>query len=109
MIRTLFFVGSLAAVCGACSSSDEKANCPDLAGDWVITNHCDATLIDEQVKVSANGCSLTFGAPFNGFTGNVSADGGLTVNGPQSCEGAASASNITLVCTPGTCVVKLER
>jgi hypothetical protein len=110
MIRTLFLVGLLGVVCGACSSSDDdKANCPDVGGDWHVTQHCDASLIDEHMTVIANGCSLTFGAPFNGFTGTVSADGDISVNGPQSCEGVASASDIELICTPNSCVVKLER
>jgi len=54
MIRTLFLVGLLGVVCGACSSSDDdKANCPDVGGDWHVTQHCDASLIDEHMTVLA--------------------------------------------------------
>jgi hypothetical protein len=31
------------------------------------------------------------------------------LSGPQSCTGTATASAISMTCTPGTCTVKLTR
>jgi hypothetical protein len=33
----------------------------------------------------------------------------VVLSGPQSCTGTASASSISMTCTPGTCPVKLAR
>ena len=108
MIRTPLFIALLCGA-GGCSSSSTNAGCPDLSGNWVIAAHCATSLIGEPVKVTANGCALSFGAPFDGFKGNVSADGAVTVTGAQSCSGVASASEIGMVCTPQSCMVKLSR
>ena len=66
------------------------------------------------VTAHANGPlgSLVFhdpSSPFNGFTGTVTADGKVTVSGPQSCTGTATSSAISMSCTPGTCSVTLSR
>jgi hypothetical protein len=113
MIRTLF----CSLLIGACSSSSSGspdagaagAACPNVAGTWTITAHCDATLIGQPAVVTQSACSLTFAAPFNGFTGTVANDGALTLSGPQTCSGTASSTDLTLNCTPGTCVVKLSK
>jgi hypothetical protein len=100
----------------ACSSSsstasggDGGATCPDVAGMWKITAHCDPSLVGQSLVVTQNGCSLTFAAPFNGFTGTLTSAGEITVSGPQSCTGTATVSSISMSCTPGTCTVTLAR
>jgi hypothetical protein len=59
--------------------------------------------------VTQTDCTLSFAAPFDGFTGTVTSDGMLSLSGPQSCTGTVTASSISMVCTPGTCDVKLAR
>jgi hypothetical protein len=74
-----------------------------------VTTHCDPTLVGKDAVVTQSGCNLTFGAPFNGFTGSVTADSKVTIAGPQTCSGTASTSSIALSCTPGMCSVTLSR
>jgi hypothetical protein len=103
----------LVAACSSSSSppaaSGEGGACPNVAGTWKITAHCDPSLIGQNAGVAQSGCSLTFQAPFNGFTGTVTSDDKITVSGPQSCSGSATASAISMSCTPGTCAVTLSR
>jgi hypothetical protein len=73
-----------------------------------VTAHCDASLIGQKAVVTQTGCSLSFAAPFNGFTGTVTG-ATLTLNGPQSCTGTVMANSISMMCTPGTCDVTLSR
>jgi hypothetical protein len=107
------------SVCSACGSSSspgsaptqngEGGSCPDISGTWTVTAHCDTSLIGQKAVVTESACALSFAAPFNGFTGSVSAGGGITLGGPQSCTGTVSSSSITMTCTPGTCSVALSR
>ena len=90
-------------------SGNGGGNCPDVSGAWQVTDHCDASLIGFSMNVMQADCTLSFAAPFNGFNGNVSRDGQITISGVQSCSGTASESAISMNCTPGTCVVKLSR
>jgi hypothetical protein len=119
MIRLSFAaVTALLLALAACSSDDTPAAatpsggsalCPNVAGTWKVTAHCDASLIGADAVVTQSGCALTFAAPFNGFTGDVGADGATRVSGPQTCTGTASPSKMTLACTPGTCSVELTK
>ena len=109
MIRNLFLVGVLCAACGACSSSSDPSGCPDVSGGWEITAHCDAAFIGMTLQVTENACALSFSKPFDGFSGHVSEDGKITLSGPQSCTGTATSSEVSMNCTPGTCLVKLAR
>lgn len=93
----------------ASSSSGGTVSCPDLAGTWTVTAHCDASLIGQTAVVAENDCHLTFAAPFDGFTGTVGTDGKLSVTGPQSCTGTSNASSLSMSCTPGACSVSLTR
>ena len=105
-------IGCLLVVGCSSSSTDDKpsnGNCPSAAGSWTVTKHCEASLVGMTATVAQESCALSFAAPFNGFTGEVSADGGVTLNGPQSCTGALSNDAIELTCTPGTCLVTLSR
>jgi hypothetical protein len=120
MIRAIF---ALCALCAACSSSSEPSqtasggdsgsaggsSCPDLSGAWDVTAHCEASLIGMTLQVTDNACALSFAAPFDSFSGSVSADGKITLSGPQECSGTATANAISMNCTPGTCIVKLSR
>ena len=119
MVRNVFPLLPLLLVLG-CSSGSPTASpasgdsgasgaCPDTAGAWMITAHCDPSLIGQSVTVTQTDCSLSFAAPFDGFTGTVGPDGKVVLSGPQSCTGTASASSISMTCTPGTCPVKLAR
>ncbi|HWZ90453.1 MAG TPA: hypothetical protein VNW92_16430 [Polyangiaceae bacterium] len=91
------------------SAGAPSAGCPDVSGTWRVTAHCDATLVGMSLTVTETACALSFAAPFNGFTGSVSDAGKITLSGPQSCTGDATASAISMTCTPGTCLVKLAR
>ena len=107
-----FVIGCLLFIGCSSSSTDDKpsnGNCPSAAGSWTVTKHCEASLVGMTATVAQESCALSFAAPFNGFTGEVSADGGVTLNGPQSCTGALSNDAIELTCTPGTCLVTLSR
>jgi hypothetical protein len=109
------FFGLLLLLGAGCSSgSDAPATpatggCPIVGGTWKVTAHCDPSLIGQSAVVTQTDCSLTFAAPFNGFTGTVTSDDKISVSGPQSCTGTASASSISMSCTPGTCTVTLSR
>jgi hypothetical protein len=119
MLRPLFFalIPLFISACGSSSSGpsdssaagDTSTACPNVAGTWNIAEHCDLTLVGKTAVVMENDCSLTFAAPFDGFTGTVASDGKLTLSGPQTCSGTASSSVIDLRCTPGTCSVKLTK
>jgi hypothetical protein len=65
------------------------------------------------VTVTQSSCSLSFAAPFTGYSGTVASDGSLNVTGPtatgtQNCTGSATTSSIDLSC-PGPCAVTLAR
>jgi hypothetical protein len=115
MLRALCAAAlALVLACGSSSSSDGGGGgggggCPSVAGTWNITGHCDPSLVGQSLVVTQTGCSLSFAAPFNGFTGTLTSDGKIAVTGPQSCSGTATASAISMSCTPGTCTVTLAR
>jgi len=87
-MRGVRFLVALLLLC-ACSSSSPSsgslspdggsAACPDVAGTWNITAHCDASLIGQSVAVTQTDCTLSFAAPFDGFTGTVTNDGMLSL------------------------------
>lgn len=120
MFRRLFAAALLLAGCGSGDGSPAPAGaggesdgkdggCPDVSGQWTVAKHCDASLVGLDLTVSETDCALTFAAPFNRFMGSVDAARNITLSGPQDCTGAVSATTITMVCTPGTCDVSLER
>jgi len=97
----------------ACGSDDDDSsangNCPNVSGSWTVSEHCDASLVGKKADVTQTGCNLAFAAPFNGFSGSVTAAGDVSVTGPQTCSGKASSSEIALDCTPSACKVTLAR
>jgi hypothetical protein len=94
---------------GGGSSSGSSGACPNVAGAWKITAHCDASLVGQALTITQTDCALAFSAPFNGFTSTLTTDGKISVSGPQTCTGTAAASAISMTCTPGTCLVTLGR
>ena len=104
------------ALCACSSSSGDStentadgAACPNLAGNWTVSTHCDMSLVGQTATVTQTNCSLSFAPPFDGFTGSVTSAGQITLAGPQSCTGTAAMSALSLSCTPGTCTVSLTR
>ncbi|HET9932752.1 MAG TPA: hypothetical protein VFQ35_18740 [Polyangiaceae bacterium] len=110
-MRSLLIGCLLALGCGSSSTNEPSPNgsCPSLAGAWTVTKHCDASLVGMTATVNQQTCSLSFASPFNGFSGQVTADGAVTLSGPQSCTGSVANDAIDLTCTPGTCLVTLSR
>ena len=122
-MRVFVVLASVLFAVTACSSSDSSSSssgstgssgasgatpaCPTVAGNWKVTQHCDTSLVGSPIVVTQNGCNLTFSAPFDKFSASETSDGKLTVTGPQTCTGTASATAIDMSCTPGTCTVVL--
>src|SRR5689334_567317 len=127
MIRSLFVIGVMSLVCSACGDSSDSPNsggsagsgnaggannansCPDVSGNWTLTDHCEASYIGMTLTVIENDCALSFAAPFAAFAGNVTADGKIMLTGPQDCTGTATATSVSMSCTPDPCPVKLSR
>jgi hypothetical protein len=118
MTQSLFVLLVLGVTaCGSDAAGPAAANggssgsqgCPDVSGTWKLTKHCDASLVGMSLTVTERDCALTFAAPFDSFMGSVSAAGGITLRGPQSCTGTATEDAISMVCSPGTCAVVLAR
>ena len=118
-------MGVMGLACGACGSSDasnpggsagggnsggaSNASCPDVSGEWTLTDHCEAAYIGMTLNVTENACVLSFAAPFDAFSGSVTSGGKITLSGPQSCTGTATATSVSMNCTPDPCPVKLSR
>ena len=116
MMRSLCVAVLLLAGCsssdasgGGSAGSTGTGSCPDVSGSWKVTAHCDPSLVGSSLVVTQTECSLSFAAPFNAFAGHLAADGQISLSGPQTCTGTATASAISMTCTPGTCTVKLTR
>jgi len=125
MIRSLLVMSVLALVSGCGGSSDSpnaggnagsgnaggagNDSCPDVSGEWTLTEHCESSFIGMTLNVTENACALTFAAPFDAFSGSVTPGGKITLNGPQSCSGTATSTSVSMNCTPDPCPVKLAR
>src|SRR6478735_10887274 len=147
MIRSLFVIGVMSLVCGACGDSSDAPNpggsagsgnaggasnsgnaggasnsgnagsannssCPDVSGDWTLTDHCEASFIGMTLTVTEKDCALSFASPFDAFSGSVTTDGKIMLTGPQDCSGTATSTSVSMNCTsstPGPCPVKLAR
>ena len=126
MIRSLLVMSVMALVSAACGGSSDSPNpggnagsgnaggadngsCPDLSGEWTLTEHCESSFVGMTLKVTENACVLSFAAPFDAFSGSVTAAGKITLSGPQSCTGTATATSVSMNCTPDPCPVKLAR
>lgn len=110
LVRTLRAATALAALAFVALAGCGKG-CPDLGGSWKIAAHCNAMLVGQAVTISESSCAFSVGAPFEGFNGQVTADGALTLTGAAgtiSCTGSATDSKITMNCT-GPCAVTLTK
>jgi len=118
-------MGVISVLCTACSDSSDAASnggsggngaggasngaCPDISGKWTVSEHCESSLVGMTLDVTEKDCALSFAAPFDVFSGSVSAQGKITLSGPQTCTGTASATSVSMSCTPEPCPVKLSR
>ncbi|MFO0555396.1 MAG: hypothetical protein U0271_43870 [Polyangiaceae bacterium] len=110
--RAAAALASSALAAGAIGGCGEA--CPDLGGTWTISSHCEPSFVGQEVNITADACELEMQAPFDGWTGEVSDDGELTVTGVVggdtfTCTGTATDSAITMSCFSGTCAVTLTR
>jgi len=90
--------------------------CPNIAGDWTITDHCEASAVGGGLVVTQTGCAIESSGTFPaGWGGSVDAAGGITMTGPigegmtLTCVGSVTGESINMTCTPGGCVVGLSR
>lgn len=86
--------------------------CADVSGTWTIDQHCEADMVGDDFDVSQSGCALT--VPAVGWTGTVTAAGGLTLGGPAggnvlTCTGTVSQSHFSVDCQPGGCHVEMSK
>jgi len=130
MIRSLFVIGVMSLVCSACGDSSDSpspggsagsgneggasnsSSCPDVSGNWTLTDHCEASFIGMTLTVTEKDCALSFASPFDAFSGSVTTDGKIMLTGPQDCSGTATSTSVSMNCTsstPGPCPVKLAR
>ena len=98
-----------AAPSSAQAGAPAIAVCPDVSGTWTVTQHCDATLVGQTLKVMQSDCALSMASPFDQFTGSVTKDDTISLSGPQTCSGSATADSVSMMCTPGNCAVTLAR
>ncbi len=98
---------SAAAAAGAGATA--ATGCPDVSGTWTITQHCDATLVGQTLKVMQSDCTLSMASPFDQFMGSVTQDDKISLTGPQTCSGSATTDAVSMMCTPGNCTVVLAR
>ncbi|HEY0462594.1 MAG TPA: hypothetical protein VGC79_00220, partial [Polyangiaceae bacterium] len=69
---------------GSGGNAGNPASCPNLSGAWDVTAHCDASLVGMTLLVTQNACLRSLAAPFDAFRGRLTADGTITLSGPQS-------------------------
>jgi len=111
-LRCIGFIGIQGLLYG-CGGTGSDGSCPNVAGDFVITQHCTAELVGTSVSLEQDGCGLLFGEPFGSFEGSVSQSGSVALGGiiegdVINCTGTASSNRIALNCT-GSCDVVFAR
>ena len=87
------------------------ASCPTLAESWVIEEHCVAGFESEEIPFTQTECALIVAGAFSGLAGTVDENGEIDLFGalgvmPYDCQGTATASEMTLICTTN-CPVRL--
>lgn len=110
-VSAILAIVSLTLLILGCGSTN--TNCPSIAGNWQITQHCQSSFVSQTVTISQNGCDLTAFSTWSGWTGKVEENGAIYMAGmagddPMSCTGMASGSTINASCNP-TCDVTLTR
>ena len=119
-VNVALAIGMLSIGCGGEAVSDTGsgggggASCPNLAGTWTISSHCDTSFVGDPVSVGQSGCRFT--DQTFGFSGTLDASGAFTATtmlGGQltTCTGTATASTIAQTCSVlgGTCSMSLVR
>ena len=102
--------GGASSSAGASNGGTTSTGCPNLAGSWKVTKHCQSVLVGSTVEVTQTGCTAS--VPSYGFSGTVGANGELNFSGSNgSCTGSASANTIDEQCTVlnQPCTVQLTR
>jgi hypothetical protein len=119
-VNVALAVASLSLGCGGEAVSDMGsggsggAPCPNLAGTWTISTHCDPNFVGDPISVGQSGCNFT--DQTFGLSGTLDANGAFTATtmfgGQQTtCTGTATASSIAQTCSVvgGTCSMSLVR
>jgi len=96
---------------GAGDGSSGPGSCPQLAGAWTITEHCEASLIGVGSTVTQSGCSYTTTSGDFVCDGTIMEDGELShactsPDGSVVCSGSADGDAMQLECDG--CIVRLE-
>ena len=98
---------------GADGASGSGAGmCQDLAGDWMVTEHCDASFVGTASTLTQTGCDyVAVNGDFN-CPGTITMDGDVAhdctgPNGDISCIGTVSGDIMSLDC--GDCIVTSVR
>ena len=104
------------SACGRDSRPARTGDCPDISGNWRITDHCETTSVGTSVAVTQTGCSFTSSwggtAPGSGTvdaTGRVNMTVDIGEGTTLTCGGSTTSGNFTVDCTPGGCHVVLAR
>jgi hypothetical protein len=116
-ISALFLGTLLLAGCGYGGDNgngDGNGNCPDMTGTWVVTAHCEPSVVGTTSTVTQDGCDIT--ADWGGviFTGTVDGNGNTTITqdpleGNMVCTGGVTGNTWTVDCTPDGCHVVSQK
>jgi hypothetical protein len=99
---------------GTGGTGGSSGQCASIDGAWTIKSHCVSSQVGTTVTVHQNGCQIESVDPWTGWSGSVTAAGGISMSGPagtgstMTCTGTAAGSAITMSCNP-TCDVQLSR
>jgi len=94
-----------AFACGGDDNTQAKSpGCPELAGTWTITDHCDPDLKGTMVPITQDGCTVSTGGTFAGLSGPIGSSGQLDLKGTLagtalSCKGQVDGDHITEDCS----------
>jgi hypothetical protein len=92
----------------ACSDEDDETagDCPSIAGNWLILQHCESSSVGLPVSVAQNACSVSAVMPGGlSSSGSVTPGGGVTMitlvdaNETVQCVGSLVGSNLSMNCT----------
>jgi hypothetical protein len=90
---------------------EPPAACADLSGAWKVTQHCQASQVNQTFTVTQTGCAFTTSAPFAGWSGTIDADDIFKIESPTRsivCTGTFDGTRIASTCLP-SCAVSLQK
>jgi hypothetical protein len=102
--------GGAGPTAGTSNGGTGNGGCPNLAGMWTVTKHCQTNFVNTQVEVTQTGCTAS--VPSFNFSGTVGANGELNLSsGMGSCTGAVNGNTINEECVVFNlpCTVQLTR